>query len=226
MHLEWNPIGKPKPGKEQEFAQLFEKLSADNLTEAEQDKLLDRFEKVQITPYETLGAPQVGRDKPANEWLRKHYQTLPEPKPSLQEYTQEMQGYDVIEMVPLNDGLPFYSNYRGNRDEADDDQGNSFSERFSFNAGLLELHCADFTGDALLDRCYLSCLASDLAALGKDLRAAADQFAAANNAQSVASARECHAANDTAVKRAHIAYSAARWCEYWSSRGHGIEAYF
>ena len=99
-------------------------------------------------------------------------------------------------------------------------------EAFSFRAQFIAVDCEDVVGPKLLEKCYQSCLAPGLAALGAELRACAAGYAAQNSVAGVETAREVEAEEGSPAMKAHILFSAARWCEYWSSRGHGMEAYF
>jgi hypothetical protein len=71
--LDWNPIGKPKPGAEDEFAALFKQLGELPTRPGwleriglqrrgiDRDAIKKRWEETQFSPHETLGAPRVGR---------------------------------------------------------------------------------------------------------------------------------------------------------------------
>ena len=122
MGLDWNPIGKPKPDSEEEFAALFKQLGELPTRPGwlerirlrrrgiDREAIKKRWEEIQITPYETLGAPQVGESAEADAWARKRYKEMEEPRPSEDEFWQEMRGYYVLALVPPCDGLPGYSN--------------------------------------------------------------------------------------------------------------------
>jgi hypothetical protein len=68
MGLDWNPLGKPKPGFEQEFERVFKLLGEQPDNAVGRDALNQRWLEIQITPYETLQAPQVGVSDAATEW--------------------------------------------------------------------------------------------------------------------------------------------------------------
>jgi hypothetical protein len=83
MGLDWNPIGKPKPGHEEEFDRLFDMLKEGAPPKPSLISRMfsgtpkvdpeERWLDIQITPYETLGTPRVGRDEAAEDWLRREY---------------------------------------------------------------------------------------------------------------------------------------------------------
>jgi hypothetical protein len=70
MGLDWQPLGKPKPGHEAEFDKLYEEIfHFDNKDES----LWEQLWAVAISPYETLGAPRVGVDAVADRWAAEEY---------------------------------------------------------------------------------------------------------------------------------------------------------
>ena len=224
MGLDWNPIGKPKPGSEEEFAALFKQLGELPTRPGwleriglrrrgiDRDAIKKRWEEIQITPYETLGAPQVGKSAEADAWARQRYSEMEEPRPSEDEFWQEMRGYYVLALVPPCDGLPKYSNWTA-----------GYAERFSFRAQFLG-SCEDIIPQETLGKCYESCLAPELATLGQELRACAVTFAKQKNLEHIEFAQDVEFSEESPETKLDILYAAARWCEYWSSRGHGLEA--
>jgi len=87
------PMGKPKKGFENRFKGIFEMINSDNnpkpslmdkIREKKQptkEELIQEWFEIQITTYETLKAPMVGRDKEAENWIKEKYEELEE-KPS------------------------------------------------------------------------------------------------------------------------------------------------
>ena len=86
MGLDMRPMGKPKPGFEERYIQIFriiqgtekqelsffEKLKGKKLPTRED--LLEEWFNNQIPSHETIKAPKVGRDKEADEWIKEKYQ--------------------------------------------------------------------------------------------------------------------------------------------------------
>ena len=226
MGLDWNPLGKPKPGFEQEFEKVFkllgelpanvgwfEKLRL-RLKGVDREAIDRRWLEIQITPYETLQAPQVGINPAATEWALLRFAEMEDPKPSKDEFLREMNEYYVLDLVPKCDGIPWYSN-----------GGMGYVEKFSFRAQFL----SDFEhiiGADTLEKCYVSCLAPGLDALGHELRACALSYSVREGVAHVEHVDNPDFELETAESNAHILFSAARWCEYWSSHGHGLEAYW
>lgn len=224
MGLDWNPIGKPKPGYEEEFVSLFKQLGELNANPGffeklrrkrkgiDRDAMLERFNEIQITPYETVGAPQVGVSEEANAWARQRYLEMKEPRPPESEFWENMNGYYVLALAPPCDGFPRYSN-----------SSLGYVERFSFRGQFL-LDCEDILTKETLGKCYESCLTPEFAILGKELRESVTAYAKANNLEHIEFVENVEYVANSPQTKAHILFSAARWCEYWSSRGHSLEA--
>ena len=223
MGLDWNPLGKPKPGFEDEFASIFQELGESSNWSwfekrrrrkegRDREGLHKRWDEIQITPHETVGAPQVGSSAEADAWARKFYDEMEPPRPSESEFWHEMQGHYVLALAPPCDGFPFYSNWTM-----------GYVERFSFRAQFLTL-CEDIIPEASLGKCYESCLAPAFAVLAQELRDCTTSYAQANNLQHIEFVADVDSDEKSSESKAHILYSAVRWCEYWSSRGHALEA--
>lgn len=227
MGLDWNPIGKPKPGHEEEFAKLFNQLSNNPVAggwldkfkqlfqRVDRDALSKRWFEIQISPFVTVQAPQVGVDPRADEWARARYKEDPPKDKAEAQFLDELKGYYVVALAPPCDGIPYYSNGSA-----------GYVEPYSFRAQFITIDCKDIVGKALLEKCYQSCLAPGLAVLGTELRECASEYASRHGISHVETARELDAPEGSPESNAHILFAAAKWCEYWSSRGHGLEAYF
>ena len=217
MELEWNPLGKPIPGSEAEFVRLFKLMRS---LRTFQPELIDRaaldrrWNAIQITPYETLQAPRVGADAAADQWASWRYGDWSNPTQTEVEFLREMQGFYVLQLVPPCDGLPAYSN-----------GGRGAAEIFSFRAQLL-CDCEEIIGFATLAQCYRSCLAPALESLGDDLRAMATQYADRKKVTQTGSVSGPDLEIGRAAEKLRIVISAAKWCKYWSTRGHGLAAHW
>ena len=223
MGLDWNPIGKPKPGYEDEFVSLFVQLgeSVDwgwfeklrrRSKGTDRESLLSRWTEIQTSPHETLGAPQVGSSAEADAWARQRYKELQPSEISEREFVEDLRGVYVLDLVPPCDGLPYYSNWTL-----------GYVERFSFRGQFLR-DCEDVISAETFEKCYVSCLAGELATLGQELRASAASYARSKHLEHIEFAAAGDFEEKSPESKLHILYSAARWCEYWSSRGHGLEA--
>lgn len=226
MGLDWNPIAKPQPGFEAEFDLLFKQLGALPVNVSWFAKVLRRvkginreaidrrWREIQITPYETLQAPQVGVSPTATEWMEQRYAELKSPDKTREAFMREMQGYYVLQLVPSCDGLPYYTH-----------GSLGYVELFSFRAQFLQ-DSEHAIGEQTFAKCYQTTLAPGLAELGKALRERAEAYAEENNVAHVAGLDRHEYLPGSVEFKAHVMFAAARWCEYWSSRGHGMEAYW
>jgi hypothetical protein len=104
MGLDLVVEGCPKPGHEHEWKKLLKRSFADEgLSEAE----TARFQEICIPSYERIGAPRVGYDDAANEWILKARNVnTPEDAAAV---LKEFEGYYVLRLVEC-DGVPKYSN--------------------------------------------------------------------------------------------------------------------
>ena len=109
MGLDMRPLSKPKAGKEQRFYELYSLIPSENLSPDQREQLLEEWFALGIPSYETIKAPQVGRDAQADAWLREQYDADDNPdKPPFDEVYQDYQGYYVIELAPEQDSVPVY----------------------------------------------------------------------------------------------------------------------
>jgi hypothetical protein len=228
MGLDWNPIGKPQAGHEEEFEKLFNLLHDNPIAT---DSLLSKFKQlfhrfdrnvatkrwfeIQISPLVTVQAPQVGIDPIADEWAKARYQEqVPKGKSEVQ-FLEDLKGYYVVALAPQCNGIPYYTNGSA-----------GYVELYSFRAQFITSECKDIIGEELLEKCYHSCLASGLASLGTELRVCVNNYASKHDVIYTESVRELDAPEGSPELKAHILFAAAKWCEYWSIRGHGLEAYY
>ncbi len=217
MGLDWQPLGKPKPGHEAEFDELYDEVfDAGNKDES----LMERLRQIAITPHETLGAPRVGFDAAADRWAAEEYAKRPWKRlfVSRRKWRKIFQGYYVIDLVPPNDGIPAYSN--GGR--------GSYCEVYSFRAQFLDA-CEDMLAEELWGEAWAHHRAAELRDYGAKLRDRAAAFAAEHGVPHVLGQR--HLADSITdwehpAAKAHIVDSAARWCLFWGERGHGMFADF
>lgn len=85
MGLDMRPMGKPKPGFEERFNQIFRIVSGIEKQRASfidrlkvkrrptKEELLEEWFANSIKSYETIKAPIVGKDKEADDWIKKKY---------------------------------------------------------------------------------------------------------------------------------------------------------
>jgi hypothetical protein len=157
MGLDLVVEGCPKPGDEQEWKKLLQRSFADEeLSEAE----TARFQEIAIPGYERIGAPRVGYDDAANEWVlrARNVKTAEQAIAVLEEF----KGHYALRLVEC-DGVPKYSNgslYEG-------------ADETSFRGAFLR-DCHDVLSKDLLKDAWSHKFPEDAVAYGKALLAAAD----------------------------------------------------
>ena len=197
MGLDLVVEGCAKPGHEQEWRELLERSFADKqLSDAE----VTRFQEISIPGYQRIGAPRVGLDPAANEWiLQARMATTPE---EIAAVLKEFHGYYTVRVVNC-DGVPKYSN-AGLYEGADDT---------SFRGAFLN-DCRD-----VLTRGRSLLTAADAAeSEGRSEKRRRGIFSFLG----LSKEREpMPIADQTDIVRA-----AGRWFIFWGERGHPIRAWF
>jgi len=73
MGLDWClEKHKPKPGFEERYKTVTSMLTEMGRDGAESPQLEEELKQISLSPYEVVGAPQVGIDPEATEWFRKN----------------------------------------------------------------------------------------------------------------------------------------------------------
>lgn len=215
MGLDLTVEGCAKPGHEREWRRLLERSFAEEeLSKAE----AARFQEICIPGYERIGAPRVGYDNAADQWIReaRNAKTPEEVAAVLNEF----KGYYVVRLVEC-DGVPKYSNgglYEG-------------ADQTSFRGSFLN-DCRDVLGKSLLNDAWNHKFPDQAITYGKALLAAADAAEAAGRAPKqrrtllsrlgLAREREPIPITD----QLNIVRAAGRWYIFWGERGHPIRAWF
>ncbi len=223
MGLDMRPMGKPKPGFEERFKQIFwilqgaekQKISLlDKLKgkkEFSKDELLKEWFENQIPSYETIKAPRVGRDKEADEWIKQKYLESDKSK-SESDFIRDFDGYYVIELAKELDGVPMYI---------------SMQEDKNVFRGQFIQDCTDLIGENLVNEAWETKLADSALDYGKRLMAIADKIASEKGFQYLKDKRMPPDSNEERVEsKLHIVFSLAKWLIFYGKNGHGYEAYF
>lgn len=217
------PIGKPKPGFEKRFKEIFNLLEKDDFSGPSflgkllgkkvqiREALLEEWFANQIPTYETIKAPKVGRDKEADDWVEQGYNEL-ETKPPKTEFFKDYQGYYVIGLAKEQDGVPVYVSM--GQDE------NVFRGQFLND-------CIDLLGEDLVDEAWETKLADETLDYGNRLMKAADEIAIQHNLQYLKEQRMPPDVDEELMEsKLHILYSLAKWLIFYGKSGHGYEADF
>lgn len=239
MGLDWQPTARSKSGHEAEFESIYSHIHEDSPIEvpprtkwglfrdrraeaAERKAILDamekRFGEIGIFPHEVVGAPQVGHDPAADEWLAKEVERRKKRNVDLPDLIAEMRGYYVVALAPESDGLPVYSNgwIPGSYCEP-------YTFRAQFLGGIDSWLDHDLIAEAWKNHRVLALLD-----YGRRLRAKAIEFADARGvSREVLEVRKAKKREiDAPALQAHIVMSAAKWCQWWGERGHGMIAWY
>lgn len=223
MGLDMRPMGRPKPGFEQRFVDIFEMVTKNTIPQPSfldklkdkkyptKDELLQEWFANQIQTYETIKAPRVGRDKEADEWIRNKYSELQE-KPSLEQFLKEHDGYYVIELAKEQDGVPVY--IAMGQDE------NVFRGQFLQD-------CIDIIGEDLVNEAWETKLANETLDYGIRLMTVADKVAKEKNLEYLKTQRLPPDTDEESIEsKLHIVFSLAKWLIFYGKNGHGYEADF
>lgn len=228
MGLDWNPGNKPKPGYEAEFDEILDRIESRDFAEKPaglarlfpfvqarrskgkptRDELLERFDEISTTAFETLNAPRVGHDEEANRWAEENYNKEKFGK-TKEEWLKYLNGFYVLSLVDQCDGLPRYSN----------GSPGAYVEPYSFRAEFLK-DCVEILGYDLIDFLYQTRKSDDMADFGQQLQSAAEEYAREEG-------RDLDELEiDGVDQNLDIVLSAARWCKFWGERGHFLDPYF
>ncbi|NOS94495.1 MAG: hypothetical protein HOP30_21490 [Cyclobacteriaceae bacterium] len=222
MGLDMRPMGKPKPGFEKRFDEIFQMIQKDRIPVPTffeklmgkklptRDELLKEWFDNTIKTYETIRAPQVGRDAEADDWVKAKYAESNK-SVSEQEFMQGHAGFYVIELAKETDGVPVYVSF--NQDE------NVFR-------GQILNDCVGLIGKDLVDEAWETKLAADTLDYGKRLMKVADEIASQNNLVFLKDQRLPPNEGSGIEQQLHIVYSLAKWLIFYGKNGHGYEADF
>jgi hypothetical protein len=215
MGLDLVVEGCPKPGHEQEWRQLLKRSFAEEeLSNSE----AAYFQEICIPGYERIGAPQVGYDGAANQWiLTARKAKTPE---DIANVLKQFAGFYVVRLVEC-DGVPQYSSgglYEG-------------ADETSFRGAFLK-GCNDVLSKDLLNEAWNNKFPEEAVAYGKALLAAADAAAVAGSVptprRTLLSRLGLAVESEPVViaDQLDIVRAAGRWFIFWGERGHPIRAWF
>ena len=213
MGLDMRPLSEPKAGQEKCFCELYSLILSENLAPDQQEQLLEEWFALGIPSYETIKAPQVGRDAQADVWLREQYEADDSPdKPPFDEVYQDYQGYYVIELATEQDSVPVYR---------------AFGQDENVFRGQFLADCQELIGEDLLNEAWSNHLAEEAVDYAQRLIAAVTPTAQQHRLEYLKDQYEPPEADPESLEsQLHIVYSLARWLIFYGSRGHGYEADF
>jgi len=213
--------GRPRAGHEAEWRRILERAFGDGEPQAGD---VERFNEISVPPHVCVGAPRVGYDRAADEWIIEA--GTAETPDEIERMLEEMRGYYVLRLVEC-DGIPRYSN-AGAYDGVDET---------SFRGSFLS-DCTDVLGDDLIADAWNHKFPEEAVAYGAALLAAADSAPIARPAPEAPEPkrglfsflrpkRETKPASPLPLdEQLDIVRSAGLWYQYWGERGHAIRAWF
>ena len=215
MGLDLVVEGCPKPGHEQEWRKFLDRYFADEeLSPLE----IARFQEIVIPAHERIGAPRVGRDETANQWIVE--QQKAKTREEVDKTLKEFDGYYVLRLVKC-DGVPRYSN-GGLYDGVDE---TSFRGSFFHD-------CGNVLSEELKNEAWGHKFPEEAVAYGKALLSAADlvekgQTRTPKKGILVKFGLKKSPKSEIPVaEQIEIVRAAGRWYIFWGERGHPIRAYF
>jgi len=224
MGLDMRPIGKPKPGFEKRYIEIFQMLKNNTLPPqpsmvekllgkkgTTREQLIEEWFANLIPTYETIKAPRVGRDKEADAWVKEQYEKS-DKEVSLQDFINEYQGYYVIDLAKEKDGVPVYK---------------AFGQDENVFRGQFMNDCVDLIGKELVSEAWETKLAEQALDYGNRLMLAADEIAAKKGLQYLKTQRLPPDTDEKTIEsKLHKVYSLAKWLIFYGKNGHGYEADF
>jgi hypothetical protein len=200
------------PGHETEWERIMSRFFADEgISEAE----LERFEAISQPAYAVLGAPRVGMDAKADDWIAEQMAG----RMTREEAITEYHGHYALSLIE-SDGLPKYSH--GGLYEGVDDT--------SFR-GSFFTDCTLVLTQAMIDAAWNHRMPEQAVEYGEALLAAALQASRGNPIGKVKRSflNRLLGRSTEAISlkdQLDIVETAGRWFVFWGSQGHPIRAYF
>lgn len=213
MGLDLVVEGCAKPGHEAEWRGLLE-LSFDGEEPTEEN--IRRFEAISVPAYQRIGAPRVGYDRAADEWIIEDRDArTPEAAAAV---LKDFHGYYVLRLVE-SDGIPEYSH--GGLYEGVDET--------SFRGAFLS-DCSDVLGPDLVEEAWGHKFPEEAISYGRALLAAAGAAPRQPEPKRGLLSRFRQGKNPSSSlpveEQLRIVEAAGRWFLFWGERGHAIRAWF
>jgi hypothetical protein len=208
MGLDWIVGAKPRDPAHYEVLRR-------SLANPADEALVRAWHEVsKIDSWDTLEAPRVGSSTEADEWFKEHRLSGVSPA-EVAEWLERNRGVAVVALVAC-DGVPTYSNAPMNRDL-----------EFSSFRGAFLADAVPVIGEAMFQRAHQNMLPGELLAFGDELQAIGQRYAREHGVEAIAERRDFPPDDaEGPANIAHIIVSAARWCLFWSRRGHWLNTWW
>jgi hypothetical protein len=204
--------GRAIPGHEAEWESIIRRFfSEEELSEDE----IERFQSISLPAYATLGAPRVGSDAAADDWIADRMADRMSREQAIAEYN----GYYALALIE-SDGLPKFTN-SGLYEGVDDT---------SFRGKFLE-SCTMVLRKGLIEEAWNHRMPEEAVAYGKSLLAAVTDARNGNTLipRKPSMLRSFFGSPPEIIpldEQLDIVETAGRWFIFWGSRGHPIRAYY
>jgi hypothetical protein len=214
MGLDLVVEGCARPGHEQEWRQLLKRSFGDEELSPSDNF---RFQEISIPGYQRIGAPRVGHDHAADQWiLEVRKPATPEERVAV---LREFEGYYVVRLVQC-DGVPVYSN--AGAYEGTDETG--------FRGAFLN-DCTEVLSKQLLEDAWNHKFPEQAVEYGKALLTAADEAEGGKKPTRRRSVLSRLGLSKERIpvplgEQLRIVRAAGRWYVFWGERGHAIRAWF
>jgi hypothetical protein len=214
MGLDLVVEGAARPGHEDEWRRLIEAYFAGGEID---DQTQARWNEISTPGYMTIGAPRVGHDQAADDWICSIRGAATDEEKAMT--VREFSGYYAVALVTC-DGVPRYSN-AGFYDGVD---------ATSFRGAFLN-DCPAVLDNDTLDKAWHSKLPAEAVEFGEKLLAAAAVAEVGKGPKPHTSLLSRLGLSRrpevrTLAEQLDIVRSAGRWYIFWGNRGHPIKAWF
>lgn len=213
MGLDLEPMGRAASGREAGWSELLKILyGGGQLSAVQQRRLLD----ISVPPWAEIGAPVVGQDREADEWILVRARRAGETRADA-EIIRENSGYHVVALLHGKcDGVPAYSNASA-----------GYVEATSFRGEFLK-DCTDFLSPASIEAAWRDVIPPDEATrYGRMLLDALDvrPGEARPTTRFLDSLRRTFSNGQVSLQeQRQIVDSAGRWYVFWGLRGNPVWA--
>lgn len=212
MGLDLCVEGRAIPGYEAEWESIIRRFFAE---EGLSDDEVERFESISLPAYASLGAPRVGSDPAADNWIADQMAD----RMGREQAIAENDGYYALALIE-SDGLPKFTNARSYEGV----------DETSLRGKFLE-SCTLVLTKKLIDAAWNHRMPNEAVTYGESLLAAAAD-ARSGKTLSPRNPSMLRALFGSAPEiipldlQLDIVETAGRWFVFWGSRGHPIRAYY
>ncbi len=214
MGLDLVPQSISRPGHEAEWRAFIERSFRE---EEFTDEEVERFGEIGIPPFANIGAPRVGIDKDANDWIIEQRQLKTEGE--VEACLKEFYGHYAIELIGPP-GVPVYTN------------GGAYDgiDRTSFRGAWLT-SCEPLFGKKILEEAWEHRWPDEAISYGRTLL----KIVGAAEAGKPTLHPHKHSFFDWFFKpeepapfseQIDIVRAAGEWFVFWGERGHPIKAWY